>query len=73
MAACEGLNEAEIEEILNDSQSRNFYVDVDGLRWRGLSFSSTAIREMREEFAISFGSCSFEEPMGEMRAMGWIE
>jgi hypothetical protein len=64
---------AEVEEILKDGESRDFIADADGLQWRGHNFSSVAIREMRDRFAISFGSCSFEEPMGEMRAMGWIE
>lgn len=67
-----GANEAEIEAILGDGESRNFSAGVDGLHWRGQMFSLEEIREMRE-FAISFGSCSFEEPMGEMRGMGWVE
>jgi len=28
---------------------------------------------MRDTFVMGFGSCSFEEPMEEMRSMGWIE
>jgi hypothetical protein len=72
-AAYEGANEAEITEMLNDREYKNFKVSVEGLQWRERSFSSEAIREMRDRFAISFGSCSFEEPMDEMRAMRWIE
>jgi hypothetical protein len=73
MATYDGANETEVEEILNDSECGNFNADVERLQWRERSFSSKAIREMRDRFAISFGSCSFEEPMEEMRAMGWIE
>jgi hypothetical protein len=72
-AAYQGAKEADIEEILNDSERRNFSATDQGLQWRGRSFSSEAVREMRDKFAISFGSCSFEEPIEEMRAMGWIE
>jgi hypothetical protein len=72
-AAYDGANEAEIAEILNDDERRNFNASVEGLQWRKRGFSSEKIREMRERFAISFGSCSFEEPIDEMRAMGWIE
>ncbi len=71
-AAYDGANEAEIAEILNDDERGNFDASVEGLQWRKRSFSSEKIREMRERFAMSFGSCSFEEPMEEMRAMGWI-
>jgi hypothetical protein len=72
-AASEGASEIEVGEILDDGEPGNFDANNDGIRWRARSFSSDAIREMREGLAISFGSCSFEEPMEEMRAMGSIE
>lgn len=72
-AAYEGTDETEIAEILNDGERGNFNASVEGLQWRRRTFSSEAIREMREKFAISFGSCSFEEPIEEMRVMRWIE
>ena len=72
-AAHEGANEDEVVEMLNDGERGNFSATNEELQWRGRSFSSEAIRRLRANFAISFGSCSFEEPMEEMRAMGWIE
>jgi hypothetical protein len=72
-AAHEGASEIEAEEILNDSEHGNFSATNEGLQWCGRAFSSQAVRDMRDRFAISFGSCSFEEPIEEMRAMGWIE
>ena len=71
-ATYEGAGEAEIVEILNDGERRDFNASNGELEWRGRSFSAEAIREMRARFAISFGSCSFEEPVEEIRAMGWI-
>jgi hypothetical protein len=71
-AAYESAAEAEITEILNDSERGSFIASAERLQWRERSFSSEAIREMRDRFAISFGSCSFEEPIEEMRVMGWI-
>jgi hypothetical protein len=73
MATRDGSGEAEVEEILNDRKRSNLTAGVEGLGWRERRFSWQAIQEMREKFAISFGSCSFEEPMQEMRAMGWFE
>ncbi len=35
----------------------------------GAGISSERIRAAREEFAISFGSCSFEEPIEDLRAL----
>jgi len=72
-AAYEGANEIVIAEILDDEERRDFDAVEERLQWRGQTFSSEAIRKMRDMFAISFGSCSFEEPIEEMRAMGWIE
>jgi hypothetical protein len=72
-AACDGGNEAAAEEILKDEERTNFSMSAEGVRWRGRTFSAEAIQQMRDRFAISFGSCSFEEPIEEMRAMRWIE
>jgi hypothetical protein len=72
-AAYERADEVEITKILNDDERGNFGASAEGLQWRERSFSLEAIGEMRDRFAISFGSCSFEEPMAEMRAMGWLE
>ena len=72
-AARGGSRESEVEEILNDRERSNFVAGVGGLGWREQTFSWQALQAMREKFAISFGSCSFEEPMQEMREMGWLK
>ena len=30
------------------------------------------LRGVRREFAISFGSCSFEEPVADLKELGWL-
>jgi hypothetical protein len=72
-AAYEGANEVHVTSILNDGEAANFRASADMLWWRDSSFYLKALQTMRQRFAISFGSCSFEEPIGEMRSMGWIE
>lgn len=72
-AAFEGASQARVTAILNESDRNNFAATADKLRWCEHSFSIETIQEMRSQFAISFGSCSFEEPVGEMRLMRWIE
>jgi hypothetical protein len=71
--AADGGSEAQLETILADSEPASFTASEDEIRWRDTAFSADAIERMREGLALSFGSCSFEEPMHEMRAMGWIE
>ena len=41
----------------------------DGLEWRGHRLGTAQIRCARREFAHSFGSCSFEEPVSELREL----
>jgi hypothetical protein len=38
----------------------------------GLSLSKIQLREAREHFAISFGSCSFEEPIHDLKRLSWL-
>ena len=72
-AAHNGANEAFVVAILDDGDRSNFNAGSDGIQWRDESFSIEAIQRMRNQFAISFGACSFEEPIEDMRSMGWIE
>jgi hypothetical protein len=71
--ALEGADEREVEAALSDETAANFAADEESVHWRGHEFSAQQIKRMRERFVVSFGSCSFTEPLEEMRAMGWVE
>jgi hypothetical protein len=58
--------------LLEDRDASHFEVTDDGIGWGGEFVTSEAIAEARRDFAISFGSCSFEEPIGDLRALGWL-
>ena len=60
------------DEILLEEDAQAFAFDDDGAVWRGHRVSTAALRVMRREFATSFGSCSFEEPIGDLRGLGWL-
>jgi hypothetical protein len=49
-------------------------IDGDTMTWQNSSVTLTTeqIRTARERFAISFGSCSFLEPVADLRALGWL-
>jgi hypothetical protein len=47
-------------------------VDGDRLGWRGEWLAVDEIRRARDTFFRSFGSCSFEEPVAELKALGLI-
>lgn len=62
LAACEawhGAGEADLQATLRAASPR-------------IKLSGEQIREARAEFAISFGSCSFEEPVAELEYLGWL-
>jgi hypothetical protein len=40
--------------------------------WGAYRLSAEQIRTARTEFAIGFGSCSFEEPVADLEALGWL-
>jgi hypothetical protein len=60
------------EEILGETDPDAFAFDDEGASWRGHRVTTEALRTMRRDFATSFGSCSFEEPIGDLRALGWL-
>ncbi|HEX2121148.1 MAG TPA: hypothetical protein VHL59_05835 [Thermoanaerobaculia bacterium] len=59
------------EEVLRDGDATSFAFDDDGVCWRDRRASLHELAEMRER-AISFGSCSFEEPIGDLQELGWL-
>ena len=61
-----------VQAILEDEDARSFSFDNDGLRWKSLSVTTPQIEAARRAFAISFGSCSFDEPRDDLRALGWL-
>jgi hypothetical protein len=60
------------EAILSEEDAGAFVFDEEAAAWRGHRVTTDALRTMRREFATSFGSCSFEEPIGDLRALGWL-
>lgn len=57
---------------LRESDAAAFAFDDDALRWRDRTIPTARVADGRARLAHSFGSCSFEEPASELRAMGWL-
>jgi hypothetical protein len=58
--------------ILEDEEASHFVFDADGIRWRDLRVPLAEIVRSRREAVLSFGSCSFDEPRDDLRAMGLL-
>jgi hypothetical protein len=62
------INPALLETILTDRQADHFVVSQTHLRWQQATASIDQIEAGRRRF-ISFGSCSFVEPLAELAAL----
>jgi hypothetical protein len=61
----------DIEPVLAETDPAAFRFD-DRAHWRGRSLSSEQVRDARQQFAHSFGSCSFAEPVEGLEALGLL-
>ena len=59
------------EAVLLESDPNAFTFDDDGVTWRSRRVTVDELKAMRE-FATSFGSCSFEEPIDDLKELGWL-
>lgn len=64
-----GMNVDESMQVLIEESPEAFQFDDSGIDWRGRRLTGESLARAREELAISFGSCSFEEPIDELKAM----
>jgi hypothetical protein len=66
-----GLNAGTIAQILEERSLDAFCFD-HGVSWRGNAISAQELRECRNLTSVAFGSCSFQEPVDELRALGLL-
>lgn len=57
----------EVRAILEESDAEAIALSDEGARWRGKLIENAIMPEMRKKFILSFGTCSFLEPMRELR------
>ena len=61
----------EIEAILACDDREAFGFQSSLIRWKDWTLSATKVARLRQRFAVSFGSCSFTEPTGELEQLGF--
>jgi hypothetical protein len=72
LAVVHDLDEAALVEILNDDDPEHFRFTGYDVAWTDLSAPADAVARTRETLAISFGSCSFDEPRQDLRNLGLL-
>jgi hypothetical protein len=70
--AWHGVGRDRLAAMLTEEDPRAFEFTDDELRWGGLRLSTAQIQTARRDFAHSFGSCSFEEPVADLRDLGYL-
>lgn len=60
------------KEILGEEDPGAWTITSDEVSWRSLRWSAAQLRTVREGFLISFGSCSLDEPLHDLEALGWL-
>ncbi len=67
-----GMQEQELVVVLEESRVNAFEFSDVGLAWRDHSLALHQLADARGSFATSFGSCSFSEPIDELRQLGLL-
>lgn len=69
LAYAEDLDEEEIIEIINDDDPYEFIFKETGFEWNDIEVSNVQINEARVNLMISYGSCSFDEPIEDLKML----
>lgn len=67
LAAEHSLDRPDVQAILLEDSADNFRFLKDAFAWRDLTVPLDGVRHTRDTLALSFGSCSFEEPVDHLR------
>ena len=60
-----------LEDLLSDRDAEHFTFTDTNLDWKGITADLVQIRAGRERF-ISFGSCSFAEPVEDLNGLVFL-
>ncbi len=72
LARTHHLRAEEILEILESREEDDFEFEEDSFTFGDWDASTEEIVSARKKFAVSYGSCSFEEPVASLKKLGWI-
>ena len=64
-----GMETRSAVQLLDEESESAFRFDLDGVDWRQHRLDRREIGAARRSFAVSFGSCSFAEPIDDLRSL----
>ncbi len=66
------LSRNDLPLILGDEDPAHFGFDQNGLTWNGVRATVEQISEARRDLIVSFGSCSFDEPLEDLQKLSML-
>ena len=66
------LDASRVQQIVEEEDEDAFVFDGNVIRWDDLEADVERIRTARQDVALSIGSCSFDEPRGDLVELGWL-
>jgi len=64
-----GMETALAVQLVEERSTEAFHFDLDGVSWRKHRLSRREVEAARQRFAVSFGSCSFTEPVDDLKSI----
>lgn len=68
----QSLNNPFVHKLMADGDASNFQFDADGAQWSGNRINLQHLQLTRTRNAVSFGSCSFTEPIEDLQQLGFL-
>jgi hypothetical protein len=66
------IDPATLEKLLGDTDPKSFAFTDEHASWQGRTIPTAQIARARESFCLSYGSCSFAEPLDDLAALGLL-
>ncbi len=64
--------EDELTQVLEETDASVFRFSEHGIVWREREITLEELGSARSRFALGYGSCSFDEPLDDLRALGLL-
>lgn len=68
----QSMSDDDAVALLTEQQAGAFALSEDGIRWRDRTLDTASLGATRDRVAASFGSCSFREPVDELRELALL-
>jgi hypothetical protein len=70
--ARQGMNAEGVENVLAEQAGEAFRFENTGIGWHNDRITNEELTAARKSFCLSFGSCSFDEPIDDLRVLGLL-